>query len=825
MSFESLWGEEFSIKDSPKETKKIIEKIKKPKEPKTVEKAIKSKSLSIDEKLELIKNDVERILGFHKADTLVIKTIDELKYYIDKAIENKEIAIDTETNNSLDPLTCKLMGPCIYTPGLKNAYIPLNHVNKDTLQRLDWQLTEEDIKHEFSRLSNTNIIMHNGKFDYEVIKCTTGVELDIYWDTMIGAKVLDENERSAGLKQQYIDKIDPSIEKYSIDHLFNGIEYAIVDPEVFALYAATDAYMTYKLYQWQKNQFEMNCNKGIYNLFKNIEMPVIKVVAEMELAGVELDLNYSNLLSKKYHNILDDIDLKINDELKNYKSMIDEWSLTDDAKFKPLKKSGEGNGKSKLEQLEDPINLASPTQLAILLYDIIKVGTIDASKPRGTGEDILEKINLPIAKLLLERRGIIKLLTSFIDALPKTVNTIDGRVHCHFNQYGAATGRFSSSDPNLQQIPSHNKEIRMMFKARDGYVLVGSDFSQQEPRLLSQYSHDEDMINAYKQGKDLYATIATSVYNNSYWDNMEHTESGESNPDGKKRRSSVKSLLLGIMYGRGVASIAEQINGSIQDAQKIIDDFYKSFPKVKNWFDKTISDAHINGYVEDLWGRRRRLPDLLLPKYTVKFKDSDNNCIDFNPLLGSKGIIQPEDNILLSSYEKRLNSCKNRTEIDKLKNEADKQGVIITNNSGFIAQAERQCVNARIQGGAASMTKLAMIKLHQDEELNNLGFKLLIGVHDELIGECPKANADKVADRLCYVMKTAAADIVEVPFKCDPDIAECWYLNDYQDLVRKEFKALVTSGKSKEEAFYIVCNNRPESTIDQMKETLQEYLV
>lgn len=330
------------------------------------------------------------------------------------------------------------------------------------------------------------------------------------------------------------------------------------------------------------------------------------------------------------------------------------------------------------------------------------------------------------------------------------------------------------------------------------------------------------MINAYKEGKDLYATIAMSVYNNNYWDNMEHHEDGSPNPDGKKRRSSVKSLLLGIMYGRGVASIAEQIHGTIEDAQKIIDDFYKSFPKVKIWIDKTVEDARKNGYVEDLWGRRRRLPDLLLPKYSIKLKN--NNEIDYNPILFGKEIIKSDSSKLIDKYEDLTKNCRNRNDYLKLQQQADKEGVSITSNTGFIAQAERQCVNARIQGGAASMTKLAMIKLHKDHELKDLGFRLLIGVHDELIGECPQCNAEKVAERLCYVMKTAAADIVEVPFKCDPDIATCWYLNDYQDLVRKEFKSLLSDGKSKEEAFEIICESRSESTREQMIETLSELL-
>ena len=160
--------------------------------------------------------------------------------------------------------------------------------------------------------------MHNGKFDYQVIKCTTGKQLKVYWDTMIGTRILDENEKSAGLKQQYIAKIDPSIEKYSIDHLFEGVEYAVVDPEVFALYAATDAYMTYKLYEWQKKQFEKPGHERLYKLFLDVEMQVMEVAAEMELTGICIDSEYAQRLSKKYHDKLDALNIHFNSKIYYY---------------------------------------------------------------------------------------------------------------------------------------------------------------------------------------------------------------------------------------------------------------------------------------------------------------------------------------------------------------------------------------------------------------------------------------------------------------------------------------------------------------------------
>ena len=325
------------------------------------------------------------------------------------------------------------------------------------------------------------------------------------------------------------------------------------------------------------------------------------------------------------------------------------------------------------------------------------------------------------------------------------------------------------------------------------------------------------MINAYKQGKDLYATIASGVYKNTYWDNMEHHEDGTPNPDGKKRRSSCKNLLLGIMYGRGVASIAVQIGGTPQEAQKIVDDFYNGFPKVKKWTDATLINARKTGYVEDLWGRRRRLPEIKLQEYEVKYKGESND--NFNPLLGCKGLVQNPNAKLINQYLEKLSKAKNRKEVEAIATEASANNIEIKNNTGFIKQAERQCVNARVQGGAATMSKKAMINVYNDPELNRLGFRLLIAVHDELIGECPKENADAVAERLCDVMKHSAEPECIVPFKCDPTIESSWYYTDYSDIITKEFNSLAEE-MSAEEALQQLSETYSECTYQQLVEMI-----
>ena len=818
----SLWGDEFEVPSAKKEVKKVAKKVSSPKDPKVeTRKAMKSKTVSTFDKLQLIYEEVNRVLGGYTSNTKVITSKDELSQYIDEAIRNGIIAIDTETNNSLEPLTCLLMGACIYTPGQLSAYIPVHHTQPDTDILIENQLTESDIKEQFERLSNTKILMHNGKFDYEVIKCTCNCVLNIYWDTEIAARILDENEL-AGLKKQYILHIDSTQEKYDIEHLFQGIPYAYVKPEIFALYAATDAYITYRLYEWQKEQFNKPGNEKLFDLFMNVEMPVVPVCAEIELYGIEIDKEYAKRLSNKYHKKVDEVNAKIDTELSKYSDKISAWRLTKEANYKERNskpnKSGEFSyKKSKNEQLENPPQLNSPTQLAILLYDILGTPAQDKKSPRGTGEEILQKINLPICDLILEKRGLEKLIGTYIDKIPECVNSKDNRLHAHFNQLGAGTGRFSSSNPNLQNIPSHVKEIRLMFRAAEGNVFVGADFSQQEPRLLSAYSNDDTMIDAYKQNKDLYATIAAGVYKNDYWDNMEHRQDGSPNPEGKKRRSNCKSLLLGIMYGRGAPSIAEQIHSTVEEAQQIINDFYKQFPKVKEWTEKTEKDAKVTGYVEDLWGRRRRLPDILLPKYTVK---STKISTEFNPILYTLGKVNNSSAALVESYKKKLSKVKSRNDYQKIQQEAERDGIYIVDNGAFISQAERQCVNARIQGGAASMTKVCMRKVFDDEELNRLGAKLVLQIHDEVIVECPKQNSEAVMNRLTYVMKTSVADKVQVPFKCDGYIVNCWYEDDFGDILKQELQKLIESGTSEEEGFSKLLKEHSELTSEQLTQLL-----
>jgi len=545
---ESLWGEEEEepIPVKKEKVKKALDKIAKPKKvtevKEAVSKTIKSKTISIKDKLDLITAEVLRVLGKQRDNIVVIKNKGQYIEYIQNSIKRGKIAVDTETNNSLDPITCKLMGLCLYYPGAKQAYIPVNHRNWETKERLNWQLTESDIKEGLQLLVDSGIEeeYHNGKFDREVLICTCNIEMPVGKDTMIGAKLIDENEYSAGLKQQYIDKIDPDQEKYSIDHLFEGVEYADVDPDIFALYAATDSLMTDRLDDWQEPILNSSDYVRVNNLYHETEIPLIPALAEMELNGMFVDQEYAKRLSKKFHDKLDKIDNELKELLLSLKGLIDEWKLTPNALNKQMKKQSEKqranavksanyddslwkneNGvwyklsKAKIEQLDEeltPESLASPTQFGILLYDILKAPIVNEEKPQATGEEelkaiakIAEKDDMSVIKnlcnLILERREVVKLLSTYIDNIPELAKRWpDGRVRTHFNQYGAQTGRLSSSDPiNFQNIPSHEKSIRVLFRGGIEDKLVESNTNIFE---IPDYC-DVETVEGWKKAKEL----------------------------------------------------------------------------------------------------------------------------------------------------------------------------------------------------------------------------------------------------------------------------------------------------------------------------------
>lgn len=713
---------------------------------------------SVYDRISTIVAVVNTKLGKYMDRYELLRDEEAVRAYFDDIIKYGKGAIDTETD-SLDPITTTLAGVCLYVPGRKAAYIPMHHVSYVTGVQCANQVEDRLVRECLQKCEDVNVkwVFHNAKFDIRVCRNQLGVELTAWWDTQLAASCLNENEshRLKDLHLKYCKSDDA--EALTYEKLFEGIPFTYIPITTGYLYAAGDAVKTWELMEFQQKYLTEEKLPGPYFIFRNVEMPTIPVVAAMEDRGICLDTQFASELSVKYNEQMKEREARIYEVLDMYKTEIDAYRQANPNNI-----------------LSDPIGIGSPKQLAIVLYDILGLVSPDKEKPRGTGEEILSRLDTPLSKAILDYRETAKLLSTYVDKMPGIVNPKTGRIHCSFHQYGAATGRFSSSDPNMQNIPSHNKEIRKMFRGEPGYVLISSDFSQQEPRILAHMSQDDSLIQAYIDNKDLYAWVGSMVYKVPYEDCKEFRPDGTVNPEGKNRRTAMKAVLLGIMYGRGAKAIAEQLNCSTKEAQNIVDQFYNSFPKVKKWMDNVLVNARKYGYVETAWGRKRRLPDVQLSKY--EFELLSGGPSTFDPLNFDEDQGEAEvDPAAVRKYTQLLDKTWGGKEKRDIIMKAREEGIKITDNGGKIADAERQCINSVIQGSSADLTKLAMIAIHNDERLKELDCHLLLQVHDEVICECPEENAREVSERLTSLMVGAAREKIRVPMKCDSEVTYCWY--------------------------------------------------
>ena len=728
--------------------------------------------------IERIRQVVEQNLGQYKDESIIINDKDVLHNYLDACIDNHIIAIDTETTG-LNPLVDIIAGICIYTPNQKTAYIPINHVSYITGEKSANQLDAEVIIKEFDRMFDykPDIDMFNATFDIRVLRHFGLSRAYCTWDSSIASRILNENETDKNLKDLHNKYcLDGKGDAFRFDDLFHKVKFTQIPYNVGYLYAAHDPLITYELSEYQRKHLRLDSEReDIRNMawvFHNIEMPIVKVVCDMEDTGVEFDFNKNAEFKVKYHKLLDERE----------KAFIDVYTEDYSAEIMRYKIKNP-------DIFDEPINIKSSKQLSALLYDVIGLeGPVDkkTKQPtRSTKEDVLnelyQKTQNRVVKAIQDYREFSTIVSTFIDKLPECVHT-DGRIHCKFNQYGADTGRFSSSEPNLQNIPSHNKEIRQMFKATDGYVLMSSDYSQQEPKCLAalcKQQGDPQMYNTFMQGKDLYAEIASKAFNRKYEDCLEFylDENGKktdkTNKEGKKYRTMSKGILLGVLYGRGEASIAEQLNCTEKEAKDIKESVFKGFPAIKQFEQTSLEMAKEVGYVTTVCGRKRRLPDLQLDAYEFVWKDG--NCPYDDPLDFTMTDTLPVPIEQQQLYMNKLMNTKWYKEKQNIVMKADKEGIKVIDNGKKIADATRQCVNSRIQGSAADLTKLAMIKLDQNEELKELGFRMLIPVHDEIIVECPECNAKECAELLAKTMSDAAEEILEMPIRCDVEVTKVWY--------------------------------------------------
>lgn len=791
---------------------------------------------------------VESKLGHYAKELQLIQTKEALQEYITAAINNDIIAIDTETTG-LDPITDQIVGACIYTYGQKPAYIPINHISFITQNRVNGQLTEQEVAEEFQRLADakTKIIMFNAKFDIRVIRHQLGVYLIPAWCGFIAGKCLKNNEEEGNLKylwKKYCSK-DKEEEHFTFDKMFSGIKFNLIPISTAYLYAAKDALMTLDLYDFQKpyltedNELCIKCGfQKLAKLYNEIELPIIPIVADIEDTGVCIDVDYCKKLSEKYNKLLKEAQDAFNKELENYRPQLTAYLNT------------HPNTK-----LEDPINIASSTQLSELFYDVLQVPQVSKKSPRGTGEEVLEKMGHPLGKLILNYRGIAKLLNTYIDKMPAILNKKTGRIHCSFNQYGTDTGRFSSSDPNLQNIPSHNKDIRPMFMGtiqkdiksnkqilylfyddivnilqgqKDSqdlqpgdvlitdkgnitiqnvvindifvtltldteqnvsvsikriYLLLGADYSQQEPKITADLSDDEQFMKDCASGKDAYATIASIAFNKPYEECLEFylDENGqkthEVNKAGKERRSQAKIILLGICYGKTMKSIAEDLNVTEEKATEIYNAVLTNISGLRHFMEYSQEFCRKYGYVETKWGRRRHIPDMMLPPFEITSVGTKN----FDPFFDSEelGVIDDSEK-LRRKYLQEISQAKYKQQKEKIKANAEKDGFKIKENTRKIEDATRQVVNARVQGSAADQTKIAMRLIGTNEKLKQLDFKMILLVHDEIIGECPFVCAKTVIPIFQQCMLDAAKDL-RSGAKCDCEVSLRWYGKSFED--------------------------------------------
>lgn len=648
---------------------------------------------------------------------VTITSPEDLKAFVRLCMDNGEYVLDLETTG-LDVFNDKIVGVCLYTPNHPSVYVPFNHTDIEN-NRLDGQMDESVAKEILKPLvtSQAKAINHNIKFDAKFLLANWGYTFgNIYWDTMIAGFLLLETETSHGLKYLYDKYIGKTGDKTSYNDLFEKIPFNYVDLDIASIYGANDGIKTYKLYQFQSKFLNPNHEREdfrqLHHVMADIEMPLQPVLIGMEMRGVEIRQDFIEELEVKYRAKLEELESELFEMIDKLSDII--------AQYPELVTLMKG----------ESVNLNSPKQMAILFYDVMKFPVVDRKKARGTGkeqrnlwlQEVKQPNKLRFLNVYCEYKDVEKLLSGFLKKIPKALEPKTNAVHTNFNPIGAKTGRFSSSHPihkiNLQQIPSKNKDIRKIFKARDGHVFVGSDFSQIEPRILASISQDEHLIGAYNSGRDLYSTMASKIFKKPYEECLEFNPlTGEKNDDGKKLRNFCKSILLGIMYGRGAKSIGEQIGESEKVAQQIIEDFYKEFPKVRQLTRAVQYNAEVTGYVATLDGRKRRLPEM------------------------------------------------------QIKNHTDSRYV----------NATRQCLNALVQGTSADIMKKSMTAIATHPRFIEMNAQLLLTIHDEVIAEVPREHAIECGALITDIMKSVAYDMLGVIQKCDVEITEVWSGDDVAD--------------------------------------------
>ncbi|MCW8995577.1 MAG: DNA polymerase I [Psychromonas sp.] len=525
--------------------------------------------LSADEDVSATVTKVDR------SSYTTIYTQGQLNQWLKKLAAAPLFAIDTETT-SLDYMQAEIVGLSFAVqtnvgsddaPEIEAAYLPLAHNYIDAPKQLDLAATLAQLKALLEDPA-VNKVGQNLKYDRSVL-LNHGIELKgIQFDTMLEAYVLDSTGKHDmdSLALKYLDHqciaFTDIAGKGAKQLTFNQI--AIKDA---APYAAEDADVTLRLHLHLFEQLQ--ASPVLLNLFNNIELPLLSVLSDIERGGVEID---SQLLSKQSHEIAKRL------------------AALEDAAYLEAGKM---------------FNLSSPKQLQTILFEELHLPVLKKT-PKGapsTAEEVLQELALtyPLPKIIIEHRGLSKLKSTYTDKLPKMINSKTGRVHTSYHQTGTVTGRLSSSDPNLQNIPirtAEGRRIRQAFIAKPGYKIVAADYSQIELRIMAHLSQDKGLLDAFATGKDIHKATAAEVFAVA----LDEVTS--------EQRRSAKAINFGLIYGMSAFGLAKQLNLGRQEAQQYMDRYFDRYPGVLTYMEDTRTLAHEKGYVETILGRRLQLPNI-----------------------------------------------------------------------------------------------------------------------------------------------------------------------------------------------------------------------
>ena len=599
-----------------------------------------------------------------------------------QALGRGPLAFDTETT-STEPMEAELVGLSLATAGGRAWYIPLQH-RDESGELLPDQLDWEDVRPRLSPLLSDPEVpktAHNAKFDILMLS-EAGLEVQgVDFDTMIAAHLAtgqaklpeagtasSRRRRSVGLKNLAVlylatpmRSIEELIGKGKGQITFDQVSLADAGP-----YACADADMTYRL---RDVLAPLLAEKETRSLFNDVEMPLVKVLKDMEQAGIALDTDFLEEISRTLLKSLQEMEETIYAEAGH------------------------------------PFNVNSTQQLGKVLFDELGLPTDVSRKLKSGGystaasvlERLQERTHHPIVEAILRQREIAKLKSTYVDALPLLVNPRTGRVHTSFHQTVTSTGRLSSSNPNLQNIPIRTEEgrkIRYAFVAEPGWVLLSADYSQVELRVLAHLSGDPGLLKAFAHGEDIHASTAATLFG------VPQEQVAD------EQRRVAKTVNFGLMYGMSEYGLAARLGIEHATAAKFIATYFGRYAHVKRYFDQTLERGREQGYVSTILGRRRYIPEL----------NSSNRNVQ--------------------------------------------------------SAAEREAINMPIQGTAADIIKIAMIRLHRALHERGLRSRMLLQVHDELVLEAPDEEVDVIVPLVKDCMENAYA--LDVPLVVDVHTGATW---------------------------------------------------